>query len=183
MKTKALLLALLVGLACLAGLSGANHPDESQPFSERLYSFTEAEWQAAYPNEQARVQLQQSYRWTQERIRAFWRENTERKRQALVAWQNTQRQHMELLNEAKWERKQLPRRPTLAQLEARVTNLEHALAAKLSHTGVPSHLHVLFDAKEIRQLAQSKAEIQRAVHNRILNAVLPLWDASTSAPE
>ena len=71
----------------------------------------------------------------------------------------------------------------LQLLEERVTRLEHALTTELSHAGVLPDMQGAFDAETIRRSNESKAEIQRAVHNRVLKAVVPLEDASTFAPE
>jgi len=62
----------------------------------------------------------------------------------------------------------------LKLLEERVTRLEHALTTELSHVEVLPYWQDAFDAETTRRSNESKAEIQRAVHNRVLKAVVPL---------
>jgi len=128
MKTKVLLIVLLVGAVCLA-VYGRRAP-------------------LSHAEERAR----QKQRFEQDQI--------------------LRQQRLEHYDEKRQSR-YLKR---LKLLEARVTDLEHALATKVSHVGVPSDLQDVFDAEITRRSNKSKAEIQRAVHSRVLGAVKPLSD-------
>ena len=94
-----------------------------------------------------------------------------------------QQQKLDLQAEKKRRKKENCLLQKLQLLEDRVTHLEHALTTELSHAGVLPDMQGAFDAETIRRSNESKAEIQRAVHNRVLKAVVPLEDASTFAPE
>lgn len=122
MKTKVLLIVLLVGMVCLG----------------------------SSPSHRERMEMQKQ-RFEQDQI--------------------LRSQRLERFAEKKQRKEDRVYRQRLLLLEARVAHLEHALTTKLSHTEVPSDLQEVFDAETIRRSNEGKAEVQRAVYSRVLEAV------------